>query len=71
MFTFNSIYIGPETEVLVVGQRALALLSRTTAFINTTIVAAPGTLGGFQGKADRQQTSCCVFSVSTALFLLS
>ena len=49
LFTFNSIYLGPEVKVIVVGQRALALLSKTTMVINTTIEAAPGTLGGFPG----------------------
>lgn len=49
VFTFNSIYLGPEVKVVVVGQRALALVSKTTMVINTTIQAAPGTLGGFQG----------------------
>jgi hypothetical protein len=49
VFTFNSIYLGPEVQVLVVGQRALSLVSKTTMVINTTIDAAPGTLGGFQG----------------------
>lgn len=49
MFSFNSIYLGPDTNVTVVGQRALSLVSKTTAIINTTIRATPGTLGGFQG----------------------
>eukprot|EP00981_Chlorochromonas_danica_P011120 scaffold3756_cov180-Ochromonas_danica.AAC.12 len=49
LFTFNSIYLGPEVQVTVVGQRALALLSKTTAIINTTIEISPGTLGGFPG----------------------
>jgi hypothetical protein len=49
IFTFNSIYLGPEVHVKVVGQRALALLSKTAAIINTTIDVAPGTLGGFPG----------------------
>jgi len=49
LFTFNSIYLGPEVEVIVVGQRALSLVSKTAMIINTTIEAAPGTLGGFQG----------------------
>ncbi len=49
LFTFNSIYLGPELEVKVVGQRALSLLSKTSAIINTTIQVNPGTLGGFQG----------------------
>jgi hypothetical protein len=49
VFSFNSIYLGPEVEVVVVGQRALSLVSKTTAIINTTIHARPGTLGGFRG----------------------
>lgn len=49
LFTFNSIYLGPEVKVIVVGQRALSLLSKTSIFLNTTIEAQPGTLGGFQG----------------------
>lgn len=51
VFTFASIYLGPEVLVQVVGQRALCLLSKTTAVINTTIQAVPGTLGGFPGGA--------------------
>ncbi|RYH15908.1 hypothetical protein EON65_30950, partial [archaeon] len=51
VFTFNSIYLGPEVEVTVVGQRAFSLISKTSAVINTTFYAAPGTLGGFQGGA--------------------
>lgn len=49
VFSFNSIYLGPEVDVVVVGQRALCLVSKTTAIINTTISANPGTLGGFRG----------------------
>jgi hypothetical protein len=49
LFSFNSIYLGPEVEVIVVGQRALALLSKSSFILNTTIHAAPGTLGGMQG----------------------
>ena len=48
-FSFNSIYLGPDTEVILVGQRALALISKTTAVINTTFIAKAGTLGGFRG----------------------
>lgn len=48
-FTFNSIYLGPETEVLLIGQRAISIISKTSIFINTTIQAIPGTIGGFQG----------------------
>ena len=49
VFTFNSIYLGPETEVLLVGQRALSLISKTAAIINTTFISIPGTIGGFPG----------------------
>ena len=49
VFSFNSIYLGPDTEVILVGQRALALVSKTTAVINTTFIVRPGTLGGFPG----------------------
>ncbi len=49
VFTFNSIYLGPEVKVTVVGQRALVIMSKTSAVINTTISAVPGTLGGFPG----------------------
>jgi hypothetical protein len=49
VFSFNSIYLGPDTKVELVGQRALALVSKTVAIINTTLRAEPGTLGGFQG----------------------
>jgi hypothetical protein len=49
VYTFDSIYLGPEVEVIVVGQRALGLASRSTVIINTTIEAQPGTLGGMPG----------------------
>eukprot|EP01038_Epipyxis_sp_PR26KG_P012059 gene12059-16136_t len=49
LFSFNSIYLGPEVEVILVGQRALSLVSKTSIVINTTILVKPGTIGGFQG----------------------
>ena len=49
VFEFHSIYLGPEVTVTVVGQRAISLLSRTSAIINTSFVIKPGTLGGFRG----------------------
>ncbi len=49
IFTFNSIYLGPEVMVTIVGQRPLVLISKTTAVINTTFHINPGTLGGFPG----------------------
>ena len=49
VFSFDSIYLGPEVQVTMVGQRAIVLMSRTSAVINTTLKADPGTLGGFKG----------------------
>ena len=49
VFTFNSIYLGPEVEVSIVGQRALVIQSRTAFVLNTTLETNPGTLGGFPG----------------------
>lgn len=49
IFAFDSIRLGPEVGVTVIGQRALVLTSRTSVMINTTISAQPGTLGGFPG----------------------
>ena len=49
VFSFNSIILGPEVKVTLVGQRALSLVSKTTAIINTTFEAVPGTIGGMQG----------------------
>lgn len=49
VFEFDSIFLGPEVAVSFVGQRAIALLSRTSATINTSFVISAGTLGGFQG----------------------
>ena len=37
VFSFNSIYLGPEVDVRLVGQRGLVLLSRSSAVINSTI----------------------------------
>lgn len=45
LFTFHSIFIGPSVNVSVVGDRALVLISRSTAIIDTKIDVAPGTLG--------------------------
>ena len=45
VYTFDSIYLGPETEIILVGQRALSLVSKTSAVINTTFQAHPGTIG--------------------------
>lgn len=49
VFSFNSIILGPEVKVNIVGQRAFSLVSKTTAIINTTFEAVPGQVGGMQG----------------------
>jgi hypothetical protein len=44
-----AVVLAVEVNVTLVGQRPLALLSRSSARINTSFVASPGTLGGFPG----------------------
>lgn len=43
------VYLGPEITVEVAGQRAMAILSRSSLILNTSILAEPATLGGFPG----------------------
>lgn len=45
----KKVYLGPEITVQVTGQRALAILSRGSLVLNTSITAEPSTLGGFPG----------------------
>jgi hypothetical protein len=49
VWTFDSIDIDEYVNVTVTGQRAMALLSRSSVRINADIVVPPGTLGGFPG----------------------
>lgn len=49
VFSFNSIYLGPDVKVEMVGQRAISLVSKTAFILNTTFRLTPGTLGGFPG----------------------
>ena len=49
IWTFDSIDIAEEVDVVLTGQRAIALLSRSSINIDTKLVARPGTLGGFPG----------------------
>ncbi|KAL7554304.1 hypothetical protein ACHAWF_017742 [Thalassiosira exigua] len=49
VFAFDSIDLDEHVLVTLTGQRALALISRSSVRINTTLVATPGTLGGFPG----------------------
>ena len=48
-WTFDSIDIGREVDVKITGQRAIALLSRSSTHIDTVLKVHPGTLGGFPG----------------------
>jgi hypothetical protein len=45
LFNFHSIYLGPSVNVTVTGNRALVLISRSTAIFDTDIAVQPGTLG--------------------------
>ncbi|KAJ8613683.1 hypothetical protein CTAYLR_003143 [Chrysophaeum taylorii] len=49
VFAFDSISLGSEVNVTLVGQRSLVLSSRSSAYVNASLVARPGTLGGFPG----------------------
>lgn len=49
VWPFASIDLDQHVNVTVIGQRALALVSRSSVRINTTFHASPGTLGGFPG----------------------
>ena len=49
VWSFDSIDIDEHVNVTLTGQRAMALISRSSARINTTLNAIPGTLGGFPG----------------------
>jgi hypothetical protein len=39
VYSFNSIVLGPEAKVTIVGQHAISVVSKTTAVVNTTITA--------------------------------
>lgn len=45
LFNFHSIYVGPGVNITVVGERALVLISRSTAIYDTPIRIEPGTVG--------------------------
>ncbi|KAL7543301.1 hypothetical protein ACHAXR_012700 [Thalassiosira sp. AJA248-18] len=49
LWAFDSIDIDEHVNVTLTGQRAMALVSRSSTRINTTLHAIPGTLGGFPG----------------------
>ena len=63
VWTFDSIDIGNDVTVHLTGQRALALLSKSSVFIDANFTAIPGTLGGFPGgysvsRIDRLNSVC-------------
>lgn len=49
VFAFDSVSLGPEVNVTLVGQRALVLASRSSVLLNTSFAVTPGTLGGLPG----------------------
>ena len=49
VFAFDSVSVGPEVRISVSGQRALAILSRSSILLDTPVRAAPGGVGGFPG----------------------
>eukprot|EP00986_Skeletonema_menzelii_P018335 scaffold26628_cov149-Skeletonema_menzelii.AAC.2 len=49
LWAFDSIDIDENVNISLTGQRAMALVSRSSVRINTTMFALPGTLGGFPG----------------------
>jgi|AntRauTorckE5430_2_1112549.scaffolds.fasta_scaffold00620_8 hypothetical protein len=49
IWTFDSIELAGEVKIELVGQRAMALLSKSSVYIDTSLIARPGTLGGFPG----------------------
>ena len=49
LWAFDSIDLDEHVNITLTGQRAMALVSRSSVRINTTLHAVPGTLGGFPG----------------------
>ncbi len=49
IWAFDSINIGSEVDIVLAGQRALVLLSKSSVMIDTHLISKPGTLGGFPG----------------------
>ncbi|KAK1738925.1 glycosyl hydrolase (family 43) [Skeletonema marinoi] len=49
LWAFDSIDIDENVNITLTGQRAMALVSRSSVRINATLYALPGTLGGFPG----------------------
>lgn len=49
VWTFDSIDLDKNVKIYLTGQRAMALMSKSSVHIDTGFVAQPGTLGGFPG----------------------
>ncbi|GLE00851.1 hypothetical protein PINS_up009648 [Pythium insidiosum] len=49
VFNFMTLSLGKDVVVRLQGRNALSLLSRSSLILDTTLVARPGTLGGFPG----------------------
>ena len=49
LWAFDSIDLDEHVNITLTGQRAMALVSRSSVRINTTLHTVPGTLGGFPG----------------------
>jgi len=67
VWSFDSIDIEPEVKINGIGQRPMALVSRSSTYIDTNFVAGAGTLGGFPGgysvgrpSSDRAVEVCSV-----------
>lgn len=70
IWVFDSIDLGKEVTVYFTGQRAVALISKSSVLIDTKLTIRPGTLGGFPGgysiaRANRWQSVCQDFSSKT------
>lgn len=49
IWSFDSINIDKGVKIILVGARPMALLSRSSIYIDTPIIVHPGTFGGFPG----------------------
>uniref|UniRef100_A0A7S2LHS3 GH16 domain-containing protein n=2 Tax=Leptocylindrus danicus TaxID=163516 RepID=A0A7S2LHS3_9STRA len=65
LWAFDSINLMTDVNVTLVGQRAMALLARSSIYIDAIFLAKPGTLGGFPGgysvsrNSDHKLISVC------------
>jgi hypothetical protein len=52
VWNFESIELGPEVNITVIGTRACVILSRSSLVLNTTVYTFPGSIGGFPGGGE-------------------